>query len=629
MRRIPRTVRGLPIAAFVLGWVFGACPVPAEELLLAGGPPGGEYETVGRALETVFQRHAKLSTVRYLPTWGSVENARRLIDGSAAVAIVRADVLWQAFRGEGEFDVPHPELRVLGLLHEAAIHMVARPGATFGGPAGLRGKRVSLGSSENGGALPCWEILRAHGLDPADVVVVRTDEASLAARLESGELDAALLPAAVPHPGLREALHSGSVLLPLEGALQHGATRNIDRVLTAHPYLRRGRISAAAYGRPLEMAALELDYVLATTDRMGRDVARDLSETLFASAQELRRTTPLLQPVGAALTSQRSVLPLHDGLSAHLDTAVTTRYPIKVLVGVYAYSISELDTVSGTFLFDGYVWFRWQGRLFQESDGPFEFAVVNGVIESIDEGARVIRKNGWNRQSRRLTVRLRSNFLLSDYPFDRQRLAMILEHRWQGSEKLVFVPDDLAARGADLRHAFLAEGLEIHDWRIEKVAHRSYTKQYETDFGTIDRDEWQGRSSRYEFSIDVRRTVARYAVKLLLPLLVAVSMGFIVFWIDPQHFDAKICLGILALLNCIGLHIAHAGHLPEAGYVVKADWFFLDAYVMICLCLVQVVYEQSLLLRGREEGARRSARLSRWIFPLVFLAPILWLFATG
>ncbi len=303
--------------------------------------------------------------------------------------------------------------------------------------------------------------------------------------------------------------------------------------------------------------------------------------------------------------------------------------PVQVYVGVYAYSISELDLAKGTFLFDGYVWFRWKGDLPGEEKDTFEFALVNGTIESIDAGSRVVRRDGWNRQSRRMTARLRGDFLLSDYPFDRQLLELVVEHRWQGDDTLVFVPDDGAATSGSLRASFLADTVAIGEWHIRNVRHRAFPKRYETDFGSIAKDEWQGASSRYVFTVEIERSILRHALKLLLPLVVAVAMGFIVFWIDVKHFDAKSCLGILAILNCIGLHVVHADHLPEVGYLVKADWFFILAYVLLSLCLVVVVWESNLHLAGRHDAVRRLARASRWLFPIAFAGPIAAIFLTA
>ncbi|MBI3268190.1 MAG: TAXI family TRAP transporter solute-binding subunit [Planctomycetes bacterium] len=627
-------VRFLAAVVVLACLAFVPAPAAASDLVLATGPAGSEADAVGRALAAALNGHARLAGVRAVAADGPLDGLRRLADGSADLALVPSDLLADACEGRGEFSAPRPELRALAVLSCQTIHVIARPDLSRPVPPGttglalLRGRRVALGVADGGcGAATVVRLLAAHGLGPADLEVERAGEAEAVARFTSGAVDAVILAEGVPSRSAAAALAAGGVHLPIDAA----AT---DPLLQRFPYLAAGRIDPAAYGGAVgaggvAVPALEVDLTLACAGRVADGVAEDLVETLFALAGPLRAARPSLAALTPARTSERAPVPLQPGAAAVLEKSHATAYPVRVFVGVYAYSISELDIAKGTFLFDGYIWFRWQGRLFEDTGGAFDFALVNGTIESIDPGSRVIHQEGWHRQSRRLTARLRANFLLHEYPFDSQVLPLLVEHRWQGEEKLVFVPDDAAAPGGDLGAAFLAEGVRIGDWVVRSVRHEAATKQYETDFGSIHKQEWQGRSSRYAFTIEIRRTVLRYAVKLLLPLLVAVAMGFIVFWIHPAEFEAKSCLAILAILNCIGLQIAQAEHLPDVGYLVKADLFFILSYVLLSLCLVQVVRENALHRAGREDAVRRLMRFSRWAFPVGFAAPILWVFATS
>src|SRR6476620_1775986 len=103
--------------------------------------------------------------------------------------------------------------------------------------------------------------------------------------------------------------------------------------------------------------------------------------------------------------------------------------PTQVNVGVYAYSISELNIAEGTFLLDGYLWFRWAGEALPTD--RFDFTLINGQVEHSDDAA-VVHQDGQHRVSRRVSLRLRSNFHLADYPFDTQTLPLVIEHRWFG-----------------------------------------------------------------------------------------------------------------------------------------------------------------------------------------------------
>jgi len=199
--------------------------------------------------------------------------------------------------------------------------------------------------------------------------------------------------------------------------------------------------------------------------------------------------------------------------------------------------------------------------------------------------------------------------VFDDYPFDEQVLPLMLEHRWDGIEQLVFVPDDGAVpEGKSLKQSFLAAGLKIGDWIIDSARHHVETKQYETDFGSIQKGVWDGKSSRYVFQVQLRRRLVPYVLKTLLPLLVIVAMGFCVFFMDAREFSTQCGVAITALLSCVAFHISQ----PQVGYVVKADFFFFLSYASIFSSLCVVVASNKWVHRGepdRSNAFQRKLRL--------------------
>jgi hypothetical protein len=306
--------------------------------------------------------------------------------------------------------------------------------------------------------------------------------------------------------------------------------------------------------------------------------------------------------------------PLHVaralGLAAGLSLAAVGRPaaaaepPAEVFTGAYAYAFSDIDLQSGTFRFDGYLWFRW--RCEQIGDGIFDFVMINGVIDDIDE-APVIKANGWCRQSRRIRATMRANYQLQDYPFDRQTLSIRVEHRWFGTDKMRFVPDEGAVpAGSSALEAFLSRDLDIHQWQVLDVSQTAEAYHYETDFGSIEKGTWDGLSSRYTFSVQIARPFFPYLLKVVLPLMIIVGMAFLAFAIRPGRFDSKVSLLVTALLSTVALHLTQASALPEVGYLVRADIFFLISYAALgaCLLLVTIEHRQS-------ESAEVGATLPR------------------
>lgn len=306
---------------------------------------------------------------------------------------------------------------------------------------------------------------------------------------------------------------------------------------------------------------------------------------------------------------RRALLALSLALAALSIPSSAAAAATKVHTGVYAYSLSDLDFQAGTYRFDGYLWFRW--RCDELGDESFDFALINGEIDDIDD-APVIKAEGLCRQSRRMRATMRADFHLRDYPFDAQVLPIVLEHRRYGADRLAFAADDGAIpQGKTAREAFLARDLDVHQWEVLEVRHSANDHVYETDFGSIEKGAWDGASSRYRFEVSIARPFFPYLLKVVLPLLIIVGMAFLSFAIRPQRFDSKVSLLVTALLSTVALHLTQSSALPEVGYLVRADIFFLISYAALGASLVLVTLEHRRAEADETTGPTRALPWAR------------------
>jgi hypothetical protein len=298
--------------------------------------------------------------------------------------------------------------------------------------------------------------------------------------------------------------------------------------------------------------------------------------------------------------------------------------PVVVKTGVYLSSIDSFDIRKGSYEFTGYLWFRWQRPL--EPDNRIDFVLVNGNMESIDDG-EIRHHDGWYRQSHRFQARLRNAFPLHEYPFDQQTLRLVLEHRWLGTEHVVFEPDNQALPEDALASSALGPDVQVRDWSIlrDRVSHESVVQTYSTDFGWLNPNKWDRASSRYVFEIPVARSLIPYVIKSVVPLVIIVLMSFCVFFINATEFQAQVSITITALLSAIAFHISQANALPKVGYLVAADIFYLLSYAVIFLTLVQVLVAHVVYHRGYHQRAEQLDRGAMVIFPVLYFVPIAYL----
>ncbi len=613
------------LAVAVAVFAFAAAP-PAragEAFVLSTGPEGGSYRRVGEAIrgalrgaEAGGQGEIEFSTA---PSTGSVANVRRLSRGDAELAIVQGDVLFHAVRGTGAFPETVGGLRAVAVLYPETLHLLARPGGEIAGLESLRGRRVAVGEAGSGTAVSAAEVLEAAGLDPKDVTTAALALPAALAALKAGEVDAVFAPAPAPDARIAEAISRGdAALVPIDPA-------RLPELSTKNPFVRPTVIAAGAYPRqPAPVPTLSVDAVLVAAEGAPPDLIFEILARLNLARKEIAAVLPAGVDVLPAAGGARLPVPLHRGAMSYYSAQGTVARPVKVETGIFVHDVWNFDIKAGTYAVDFEVWFKWRGRIDAENQS-FEFEVVNGVIDSVEPGP-VEKFADWTHVLYRARATMRGNFLLHYYPFDRQTLEIAIEHRKLDASEVILVPDISQGAGErNMRTSGADPTLAISDWVITDIRHGSREHVYPSDFGSVEASGVQARFSRYAYEIELRRVVIPYVIKFSVPLVIIVLMAFVCFFMHEQQFDAKVVTAITALLSSVAFHVTQADHLPEVGYLVTSDMFFILSYGVIFLALIEITIENHFVHAERHDRARLVARISRYLFPLLFFGPIAYL----
>lgn len=153
-------------------------------------------------------------------TSGTVENVELIWRGEAEGGLAEADVVYEAFYGEGRFETlgPVDNLRVVANLFPAAAQLVVRQDAGIKSVADLRGKRIALGPIGSGNRAHGQRVLEAFGLRSVDYIAEPDDFGNASDRLQRGEIDAMFVLGGYPVPAIAALADSLPVdMLPLVG----------------------------------------------------------------------------------------------------------------------------------------------------------------------------------------------------------------------------------------------------------------------------------------------------------------------------------------------------------------------------------------------------------------------------
>jgi hypothetical protein len=270
---------------------FGLDTEPTEVRFfnIATGSTAGTYFPVGQTIAAVISEPpgseacdefvrcgvpGLLAIVKSSP--GSAANVRMLMEGRYAAALVQADVADWAWRGVGPFEEePAKGLRAIAALYPEAVHLVVRKGSGIGHVADLKGRRISIDRAGSGTQADALLILKAHGLEPDDLVTEQLEPSAAAERLIAGELDGLFLVSGEPTAVVTDLVGRDLVdLVPIEGPA-------VDALIQSSGFFVSHEITPGAYATVGTVRTISVKALLVTTDAASADLIHDVTAALW------------------------------------------------------------------------------------------------------------------------------------------------------------------------------------------------------------------------------------------------------------------------------------------------------------------------------------------------------------
>lgn len=212
-----------------------------EFLSLGTAGTGGIYYPLGGAIASRLSLADSTRQYTAEVSGGSVENVNRLGAGQMDLAMAIAMTVYQAQRGEGDFETAIPGLRAVAPLYPNVTHILVPDRSDALSVADFAGYRVSVGSAGSGTEQLSRHVLAAHGLTYDDIKPRFLSFAESSAALRDGAIDAAIISVGYPAAAVLEASTTGRMrLLGIEDDV-------LQQMLVEHPYYSAGEIPAGAY----------------------------------------------------------------------------------------------------------------------------------------------------------------------------------------------------------------------------------------------------------------------------------------------------------------------------------------------------------------------------------------------
>ena len=295
---------------------------------------------------------------------------------------------------------------------------------------------------------------------------------------------------------------------------------------------------------------------------------------------------------------------------------------IEVTVALHVLNLSMISEVTERFQLTGYLLAQWHDpRLIYQATGPNDtyriiapdsiwrprLVIINAVEpHQTDETSLQVAPDGLVSYFERFDALLTSTFHLKAFPFDAQKLEVIVHPFIDQQQSVVFVTSQLPVWTASKFNTYSS----LESWRFKSLTFNLSSAA--TQFG-------RHAISEARFEITVERRYGFHLWKVFLPLLLMVIVSWSVFWFDPFDASSQVTIAVTTILTIIAFALAISLTLPRVPYLTFADGFFLTCYVFAFVTMVEVTVVHITYRNERRKLTAKIQRTARWLVPTAFV----------
>jgi hypothetical protein len=199
---------------------------------------------------------------------------------------------------------------------------------------------------------------------------------------------------------------------------------------------------------------------------------------------------------------------------------------------------------------------------------------------------------------------------LRKFPFDAQRLPIVVEPAGEDSQRVVLQFDRKLSAVPKARYADLSQ------WTTIGLTARPDTASL------------ADRSTRgIAFTLAVRRNSRPYIWKFILPLILLVVVSWVTFWLSAEEFKTKDQLNAATatLLIVVAYNLVASNQLPKTNYVTYIDAFLIVSFTFVIIAIGFIV---AMHLQKSQDRALKVRRIAAVTLPVSFLLAQVLLFVS-
>lgn len=341
----------------------------------------------------------------------------------------------------------------------------------------------------------------------------------------------------------------------------------------------------------------------------------ELGEFISAPIQLQPVLNPVMVPNFSEKLESKDIIPYADG---YMNSAQI------VYFGVDINEISNLNTATGNYTLDFFIWFRYRGDL---DLSKIEFSNAVGPIRLVNPiWSR--ERNSMQIETFKVRGTFHGDFQFKNYPFDKQNIVLEVRHRDLTSESLRFVTDNLGMRLTGEGVTLLSRLHEEDVFRSAKGWQMTNAQIYQDVVKTAstlgETRSFQGETavnfSKMKMEMEISRKLTSYSTTIMLPMVILFVIGLLLFAVPIREIPPRLSGGILVLVTVSLLRARLSNDLPNIGYLVAIDYIFFALQIVMWFSIAVSVLVFWVNERKSEALASRLNIIGASLYPLPIVA---------
>lgn len=253
----------------------------------------------------------------------------------------------------------------------------------------------------------------------------------------------------------------------------------------------------------------------------------------------------------------------------------TEPQPDTVVIGAYIISVHDIDFHNTEYTSRFWLWVRYT------NNGKFDFPNQIDIPNAKDIAEPEIISDTTNNliwQLLKMKCVMKQNWMVKDFPFDKQQLIIHVENSIYDRNSLVFIPDTL---GSSYDREMTIDGWHISDFKVTEGI-----KEYTTVFGDPSSNMLHSEYASFTIEIDIERNAWGLFMKIFIGMYIAFMIAVLSFTTQPAELEPRFGLPVGGLFAAVGNKYIIDSLLPESSSFTLVDSLHAATFLTIFATLL-------------------------------------------